>query len=129
MVEIGLTCENAALSVDRDGVLRLRWTQGTAVSPADAEAVVAAVKGTGDELRPIVVDIEDVWVSPGARRTLAGTRFVSAVALVGATVVDRVIAATLLRGQDCPFGYFTSEEDAKEWLARLPRPELRELRG
>lgn len=120
MTEIALTCTNATLNVDAEGTFHLRWTSGSTVSGADADAVVAAVHGvTGFSLRPILVEVVDVCMSPGARETLLGTRFVSAVALVGATVVDRVVAAALLREQDCPHGYFTSAEEAREWLSQL----------
>jgi hypothetical protein len=124
MVEIALTCANATLKVDAEGTFHLRWAPGSAVSAADADAVVAAVQGvTGARLQPMLVEVVDVCMSPGASVTLLGMRFVSAVALVGATVVDRVMAVALLRKQDCPHGYFTSMEDAREWLSRLPVPQ------
>ncbi|WP_284764251.1 hypothetical protein [Arthrobacter sp. efr-133-R2A-63] len=47
----------------------------------------------------------------------------SAVALVGATVVDRVMAGAVLREQECPRGFIRSIEDAREWLNRLPAPQ------
>ncbi|UKA62778.1 STAS/SEC14 domain-containing protein [Arthrobacter sp. FW306-04-A] len=123
MVEIALTCTNAILNVDAEGTFHLRWAPGSPVSADDADAVVAAIRGvTGGRLQPMLVEVVDVCMSPGARATLLGTRFVSAVALVGATVVDRVTAAALLREQECPHGYFTSVEDAREWLNRLPVP-------
>ena len=123
MMEIALTCTNATLSVDVEGTFHLRWTPGSAVSAADADAVVAAVQGvTGASLQPMLVEVVDVCMSPGARQTLLGMRFVSAVALVGATAVDRVMAAALLRKQNCPHGYFTSVDDAREWLSGLPVP-------
>ena len=123
MLEIALTCTNATLRTDEEGTLHLRWVPGSKVSSADADAVVAAVQGvTGASLQRMLVEVVDVCVSPGARETLVGMRFVSAVALVGATVVDRVMAAALLRDQECPHGYFTSMDDAREWLSRLPVP-------
>lgn len=121
MVEIALTCVNATLALDAAGMFHLKLMPGSTVSAADAESVVAAVQGvTGISLRPMLVEVADVCMSPGARATLLGKRFVSAVALVGATVVDRVVAAALLREQDCPHGYFTSVDKAKEWLTQLP---------
>lgn len=121
MVEIALTCVNATLALDAGGMFHLKLMPGSTVSAADAESVVAAVLGvTGISLRPMLVEVVDVCMSPGARATLLGKRFVSAVALVGATVVDRVVAAALLREQDCPHGYFTSVDNAKEWLTQLP---------
>lgn len=120
MVEIELTCVNATLAMDAGGIFHLRWIPGSTVSAADAESVVAAVQGvTGISLRPMLVEVVDVCMSPGARVTLLGKRFVSAVALVGATVVDRVVAAALRREQDCPHGYFTSADQAREWLTQL----------
>jgi hypothetical protein len=107
--------------VDAEDTFHLRWTPGSTVSAADADAVVAAVQGvTGTGLQPMLVEVVDVCMSPGARATLLGTRFVSAVALVGATVVDRVMAAALLRKQECPHGYFTSVDAARKWLSQLP---------
>jgi hypothetical protein len=120
VVEIELTCVNATLAMDAGGIFHLRWIPGSTVSAADAESVVAAVQGvTGNSLRPMLVEVVDVCMSPGARVTLLGKRFVSAVALVGATVVDRVVAAALRREQDCPHGYFTSADQAREWLTQL----------
>jgi hypothetical protein len=127
MAEITLTCANATLNVDPEGTFHLRWTPGSAVSAADADAVIAAVQNaTGASLQPMLVEVADVCMSPGARETLLGNRFVSAVALVGATVVDRVMAAALLREQDCPHGYFTSMDYARQWLSRLPVPDALE---
>lgn len=90
---------------------------------ADADAVISAVRAfTGTALRPVLVGLTDVCLSPEARVTLQGKRFVSAVALVGASVVDRVIAAALLRNQACPRGYFTSVESATKWLSTVAAP-------
>ncbi|SDL45123.1 hypothetical protein SAMN04487916_10964 [Arthrobacter sp. ov407] len=110
--------------------MHLRWIPGSAVSAADSDAVIAAVQGvSGASLQPMLVEVVDVCMSPGARETLLGMRFVSAVALVGATGVDRVMAAALLREQECPHGYFTSVDDAREWLSRLPVPHELEESG
>lgn len=122
-MEIALNCANATLDVDAGGVFHLKWFPGSAVSEADAAAVVAAVQGVTEKLlQPMVVEVTDVCVSLEARVTLLGHRFVSAVALVGATVVDRVMAAALMRDQNCPGGYFTSVDDAREWLSRMAVP-------
>ena len=124
MENVALTCENATLTMDAEGMFHLRWIPGSAVSSTDADAIVEAVHDvTGDNLRPMLVEVVDVCMSPGARETLLGGRFVSAVAMVGATVVDRVMAAALLRDQECPNRYFTSVDDAKQWLAQLSIPE------
>lgn len=127
MVKIALNCANAILDVDAEGTFHLRWIPGSAVSAADADAVVAAVqRATGTRLQPMLAEVVDLCMSPGAREILAGTRFVSAVALIGATVVDRVMAAALLRDQNCPHGYFTSLDAARQWLSQLPVPDALE---
>lgn len=127
-MEIALSCANAILNVDAEGTFHLRWAPGSSVSGADAHAVVAAIQGvTGGLLQPMIVEVVNVSMSLESRVALQGTRFVSAVALVGATVVDRVMAAALLREQQCPHGYFTSVEDAREWLDRLPVSEALEV--
>lgn len=127
MLRIALTCANADLNVDAQGIFHLRWAPGSTVSAGDVHAVVAAVRGvTEGPLQPMIVEVVEVFLGLEPRVTLLGTRFVSAVALVGATVVDRVMAAALLREQECPHGYFTSVEDAREWLKRLPVPEALE---
>ena len=106
--------------MDEEGTFRLRWTPGTTVSVADAAAVVAAVQGaTLSGLQPMMFEVSEVFLSAEARKLLLGTRFVRAVALIGATVVDRDVAAALLRGGVNPYGYFTSEDGAREWLDQL----------
>lgn len=123
MPEIALTCANATLNVDAEGTFHLRWLPGSKVSMEDAHAVIAAIQDvTGAALQPMLVEVEDVCMGLAVRETLMGTRFVSAVALVGPTVVDRVMAAALLRNQECPHGYFTSTDDAREWLGRITVP-------
>ena len=120
MAEVAVNCTNATLDVDEEGTFRLRWTPGTTVSVADAAAVIAAVRGaTVSCLQPMMVEVVDVTLTAEARKLLLGTRFVRAVALIGATVVDRVVAAALLRGEVSPHGYFTSEDAAREWLGQL----------
>jgi len=127
MAEIALTCTNAKLDLDAEGTFHLTWKPGSTVSAADAGAVVAAVQAvSGTSRQPMIVEVVDVCMSPGARETLLGTRFVSAVALVGTSVVDRVVAAALLRQQDCPHGYFTSVDVARQWLGQLAAPAAEE---
>lgn len=71
----------------------------------------------------MLVEVADVRMSFEARQVLLGTHFVSAVALVGNTVVDRVVAAALLRDQVCPHGYFTSLDEGSLRLARSAAPD------
>ena len=92
--------------------------------PGRARTCIAAIRGVSrGRLQPMLVELADVCMDPGAGATLSGIRFVSAVALVGATVVDRVMAGAVLREQECPRGFIRSIEDAREWLNRLPAPQ------
>lgn len=121
MGELALTSGNASLSVETDGTFHLKWEPGSLVSADDASSIVAAVQGlSGAGRRPMLVEVVDVCLSPGARTILLHTRFVSAVALVGVSVVDRVVAAALQREGTCPQRYFTSLAEAREWLDQLP---------
>ena len=121
MPEIPLTCTNATLEVDEVGMFHLRLLPGAKVSSADVDALVSAVRSvSGSALHPLLVEVADAGISPSARETLLGVRIASAVALVGVTVVDRVIAAAFMRGKGCPHEYFTSVEDAKQWLSLHP---------
>ncbi|MCQ1987817.1 STAS/SEC14 domain-containing protein [Arthrobacter sp. zg-Y844] len=60
-------------------------------------------------------------VSRSARDVFSAARSLSAVAVMGVSPVDRVIANFLLGGevQPCPTRYFSSEPDALGWLKRF----------
>lgn len=60
-------------------------------------------------------------VSRSARDVFSAARSLSAVAVMGVSPVDRVIANFLLGGevQPCPTRYFSSEADALGWLKRF----------
>ena len=60
-------------------------------------------------------------VSRSARDVFSAARSLSAVAVIGVSPVDRVIANFLLGGevQPCPTRYFSSEPDALGWLKRF----------
>lgn len=122
-MEVTLSSGNAHLGMDANGILHLRWPAGSHVSEADALSVVAAVERlTGRGPLPMLVEVVDVDLTPGARGVFLRGRFVSAIALVGATIVDRVVAASLMRDQDCPHGYFDSAENARRWIRQFVLP-------
>ncbi|MCB5275281.1 hypothetical protein BJG92_02829 [Arthrobacter sp. SO5] len=123
MEHIELAGGKATLADGPHGVLRLACKPGSILDADDARTVVVEVQRlSGNTLRPLLVEITHVSMSSGARRILLETRFVAAVALVGLTVVDRVLAAALQRERSCPQHYFTSVPEAMEWLQRLPSP-------
>jgi hypothetical protein len=127
MEQIRLAGGKATLADGPDGILRLTCEPGSVLDADDARSVVLEVQRlSGNRLRPLLVEITHVSMSSGARWILLETRFVAAVALVGITVVDRVVAAALQRERSCPQRYFTSVLDAVEWLQQLPTPEAAE---
>ncbi|WP_427135173.1 STAS/SEC14 domain-containing protein [Pseudarthrobacter sp. S9] len=124
MTEFILGGGKGTIVTDPQGILRLTWTPGSIVEADGAtEAVLAVQRLSGKEMRPLLVALTDVHLAAGARRIFLETRFVAAVALVGATVVDRVVAAALQRKRKCPQAFFTSTVVAVEWLEGLPAPE------
>src|SRR6478736_4360468 len=119
-MEIVLAAGKGTLSLDESGILQLVWAGGSALDTADAaESVLAISKISAGRMLPLLIDISDVKLSAGARNHYLDSRFVSSVALVGESNVDRVVAAWMRRGNECPQSYFTSSDDALEWLREL----------
>ncbi|WP_346960798.1 STAS/SEC14 domain-containing protein [uncultured Arthrobacter sp.] len=119
-MEIVLAAGKGTLSLDEGGILQLAWASGSALDTADAvESVLAISKISAGRMLPLLIDISDVKLTAGARNHYLDSRFVSSVALVGESNVDRVVAAWMRRGNDCPQRYFTSKTDARQWLAGL----------
>lgn len=119
-MEIVLAAGKGTLSLDETGILRLVWAGGSALETADAaESVLAISKISAGRLLPLLIDISDVKLSAGARNHYLESRFVSSVALVGESNVDRVVAAWMRRGNECPQRYFTSTSEALAWLGEL----------
>jgi len=116
-MEIVLAAGKGTLTLDEGGILQLVWAAGSAVETADAvESVLAVGKVSAGRMLPLLIDISNVDVTAGARNHYLDSRFVSSVALVGESNVDRVVAAWMRRGDDCPQRYFTSQPDALTWL-------------
>ena len=119
-MEIVLAAGKGKLSLDAGGILQLAWASGSALDTADAvESVLAISKISAGRMLPLLSDISDVELTAGARNHYLESRFVSSVALVGESNVDRVVAAWMRRGNDCPQRYFTSRTEARQWLAGL----------
>ena len=119
-MEIVLAAGKGTLSLDEGGILQLAWASGSALDTADAvESVLAISKISAGRMLPLLIDISDVKLTAGARNHYLDSRFVSSVALVGESNVDRVVAAWMRRGNDCPQRYFTSRTEARQWLAGL----------
>jgi hypothetical protein len=103
-----------------EGVLHLRWPRGAAISEADAENAMRRVNELcGDDRHPMLVDMATTErVSRGARAVFGRPCQASRIALLGASPVDRVMAnfALGVSRLPCPTRFFTSREDAMEWL-------------
>ena len=119
-MEIVLAAGKGTLNLDESGILRLVRAAGSMLDTADAvDSVVAISKISAGRMLPLLIDISDVKLTAGARNHYLESRFVSSVALVGESNVDRVVAAWMRRGNDCPQRYFTSRADALHWLGEL----------
>ncbi|MCQ2001801.1 DUF7793 family protein [Arthrobacter zhaoxinii] len=110
------------VSLSEQGHLVLVLPPGEVVTSsmaAEADAKIDRL-ATARKL-PLLLTLTGVEsVSRSARDVFGAARSLSAVAVVGVSPVDRVIATFLLGGevQPCPTRYFTCESDALEWLSR-----------
>jgi uncharacterized protein YegP (UPF0339 family) len=103
-----------------EGIIESIWRPGSVVDVEDARASISAVERlSGGMPGPLLVQMTDVQVSAAARHAYDEARSVAAVALVGSSVVDRVVAAAMGRLTFCPHEYFTSRQDAVAWLKRI----------
>ncbi|MDN3481535.1 STAS/SEC14 domain-containing protein [Arthrobacter sp. APC 3897] len=93
----------------------------TVTGPMAAAAHDEVARLAGSEKLPMLLVLTGVEaVTRHARSVFSNARSLAAVAVVGVTPVDRVIANFLLGGavQPCPTRYFSNEQDALEWLQR-----------
>lgn len=90
---------------------------GTMAAAADEE--VGRLAGTG-KLTMLLVLTGVEALTRSARTVFSGAHSLTAVAVLGMTPVDRVIANFLLGGavQPCPTRYFSAEQEALDWLKR-----------
>jgi uncharacterized protein YegP (UPF0339 family) len=103
-----------------EGLIESVWRPGSVVEAEDARASISAVQRlSGGTPAPLLVHMTEVQVSAAARHAYDEARSVAAVALLGSSVVDRVVAAAMGRLTFCPHEYFTSRQDALAWLKRI----------
>lgn len=104
-------------------IIRLVLPQGKHISAEIARALEQQASAeTGDVLRPVLLVITGVGsISREARSVFSRSRSASAIAVVGASAVDRVLANFLLGGEPppCPTRYFGDEGAAVGWLIGL----------
>ena len=106
-----------------EGHLVLVLPPGGVVSGTMAAAAAEEVELlAGDRKVPMLLVLTGVEaLSRRARAIFGGTRSLEAVAVLGVSPVDRVIANFLLGGvsQPCPTRYFSAHDDAVAWLQKM----------
>jgi hypothetical protein len=109
-----------------DGILRLTWDRDLRVTAELAKQAMAAVDDVNaGRRRPLLVRMaRTTALDREAREQFARETSISAIALLGETPVDRLLAAsTVGRGVlGAPARYFTDERDAVAWLVETGRP-------
>ncbi|MBG6216425.1 hypothetical protein IWX75_000869 [Arthrobacter sp. CAN_A6] len=108
-----------AVREDND-LIRVDWDRGITISDDDARQLIARLA----ELSPLVcgpmlVNLNGmVSLSRGSLSAFAGNLDISAMALVGHSAVDRLLAGFFIGVHRPPYPtcYFDSEEAGEEWL-------------
>jgi hypothetical protein len=115
------------MSVSRgvDGVVRVRWEPGTAITEDAARRSIELVQNvSGGHKRLLLVDMSEVKsMTRESRNVYAGNDSMLALALVGQSPVVRVIAnfALNLHPPSVPTKFCTSVAEAETWLDGFPR--------
>lgn len=112
----------AHVGVSDRGHLTLVLPAGEVVTGSMAAEAAEKIESlAGVHRLPMLLTLTGVEsISRGARDVFSSARSLSAVAVIGVSPVDRVIANFLLGGevQPCPTRYFSGENEALDWLLR-----------
>ncbi|WP_115789187.1 STAS/SEC14 domain-containing protein [Arthrobacter silvisoli] len=104
-----------------DGIVELVLPVRSQLHTPEARAASTLVRAKVDgRKRPLLITVTGVLdINDGARAVSAAPETISALALLGESPVDRVMAHFLLRmtPKTIPARFFTSEAAAREWLA------------
>jgi hypothetical protein len=116
-----------SIELGQHDIIRLVWQRDVRITAELAQKAIAAVDDINrDRLRPLLVSMARTnALDRAAREQFAEKSSASAIALVGETPVDRLLAAFALSHGDArvPAQYFTEESDAIAWLlTALPPP-------
>ena len=107
------------LSVDA-GILESVWRPGSFVDADDAkDAMLAVERISGGTPMPMLSEMTDVVFSAAARYQFAQSTGVVAIAVLGSSSVDRVIASATSRETKYPHEFFTSRTAAIKWLKEV----------
>jgi len=102
------------------GIITSVWQPGTFVDVDDArDAMLAVAQISGGIPMPMLSEMTDVEISAAARYEFAQTTGVLAIAVLGSSTVDRVIAAAMSRHTRYPHEFFTSRDKATAWLSNF----------
>lgn len=108
-----------SLSVDA-GILESVWRPGSLVDADDArDAMLAVDRISGGAPMPMLSEMTDVVFSAAARYQFAQSTGVVAIAVLGSSTVDRVIASATSRETKYPHEFFTSRTAAIAWLKQI----------
>ncbi|MCQ1957293.1 STAS/SEC14 domain-containing protein [Arthrobacter sp. zg-Y826] len=112
----------ALVNLSDEGHLELVLPAGEVITGSMAVAAAEKIDELAAEHSlPLLLTLTGVEsISRSARDVFSAARSLAAVAVIGVSPVDRVIANFLLGGevQPCPTRYFSQEGDALNWLRR-----------
>lgn len=99
------------------GILESVWRPGSFVDVEDArDAMLAVERISGGTPMPMLSEMTDVEFSSAARYEFAQSKGVLAIAVLGSSAVDRVMASATSRETTYPHGFFLSRDEAITWL-------------
>ena len=99
------------------GIIESVWVPGSFVDVVDARDAMRATAQLAEAGRmPMLSVMTDVEISAAARYEFAKSVDVLAIAVLGSSAVDRVVAAATSRDTQYPHEFFTSRDDAVAWL-------------
>jgi hypothetical protein len=114
------TPDIASLDFESNGVLRLEWARGVVIDEPNAQHAMDRVNAMcGGRPTPLLIDMATTESVSRAARTVFSKRCdASAIALLGASAVDRVLANFFLglNSAPVPTRFFTDSGEAVRWL-------------
>ncbi len=114
------------VGLDAGGFFHLVWKPETALAVEDVHAAIEAINelAHGAEY-PMLIDITHTRsITRQAKAAFSTKCAASRIALLGSSPVSRVIAnfAMSRRTLPCPTRFFTSRDEAMNWLLHTPSP-------
>ncbi len=104
------------------GIIESVWAPGSFVDVVDARDAMRATALLAQAGRmPMLSVMTDVEISAAARYEFAKSADVLAIAVLGSSAVDRVVAAATSRDTQYPHEFFTSRDEALAWLSGFVR--------